>query len=258
MTQKHRIQARFGQAAAQYDYHARLQQRIAQTLVARAGLSESGALLDIGCGTGWLLKHLAGRAPDARLIGLDLSKEMLATARHGWPCDAPSPLWLQGDAEALPLKAASVDTVVSSLALQWCEISRALDEIIRVLKPGGKALIATLVEGTLPELTRAYQTLDRPSPVNAFPDVDALSALLDTMSAAEATCAIRWEREDHPELSGALAHLRGIGANTPLNDAPTRLPARRFAHAFKAASRGPGFSISYRVAYLTLHRLDRS
>ena len=96
-------------------------------LVASAG----GAVLDVGCGTG---RNLPLYARGTRVIGVDVSADALARARRRRP-DVPL---VQADAEALPFRAASFDTVVS--ALVFCSVpdaGRGLLETRRVLRPEG-------------------------------------------------------------------------------------------------------------------------
>jgi ubiquinone/menaquinone biosynthesis C-methylase UbiE len=91
----------------------------------------AGAVLDVGCGTG---RNLPLYAPGTRVIGVDVSGDALARARGRRP-DVPL---VQADAEALPFRGASFDTVVS--ALVFCSVpdaGRGLLEVRRVLRPDG-------------------------------------------------------------------------------------------------------------------------
>ena len=91
----------------------------------------SGAIHDIGCGTG---RNLPLYRPGARVVGVDVSAASLARARRR---RAGVPL-VQADAEALPFRAGTFDTVVS--ALVFCTVpdaSRGLTEVRRVLRSDG-------------------------------------------------------------------------------------------------------------------------
>jgi ubiquinone/menaquinone biosynthesis C-methylase UbiE len=93
-----------------------------------------GALLDLGCGTGAFLAQaqLAGFDPT---YGIDASAEMLATAQH----NAPSAKLHLGSFENLPWSMATFDQVTSIEALYYCpDPGLALQEVARVLKPGGR------------------------------------------------------------------------------------------------------------------------
>ena len=100
----------------------------------------NGEVLEIGIGSGL---NLPFYGPDVRGIkGLEPASRLLATARRGPAAAGRAPLQLiQGSAEAIPLESDSVDTIVSTWTL--CSIPgaiRALEEMRRVLRPGGSLL----------------------------------------------------------------------------------------------------------------------
>jgi ubiquinone/menaquinone biosynthesis C-methylase UbiE len=102
-----------------------------------------GVILDVACGTGRFLAALADNYPDARLIGLDLSRPYLEeTARYVG--DNASVDLLEGLAEKMPLKAASVDIITMIYLLHEVpsEVRRQIaGECARVLRPGGRLII---------------------------------------------------------------------------------------------------------------------
>lgn len=115
-----------------------------------AGTSPT-SIVDLGCGTGQLAHRLAGRFPEARLVGVDLSAGMLAeaTARLG---SVPSGRWglLRADAERLPLRSSSVDVVVCTESFHWYpRQGPVLDGLREVLRPGGRLLIASVATITV-------------------------------------------------------------------------------------------------------------
>jgi ubiquinone/menaquinone biosynthesis C-methylase UbiE len=91
----------------------------------------AGRTLDVGCGTG---RNLPLIEASAHVIGLDPARESLLAARRR----APRVPLVQGDAQALPFRDGTFDTVVSGLV--FCSVpdpARGLVEVKRVLKPGG-------------------------------------------------------------------------------------------------------------------------
>ena len=110
-------------------------------------LTEKGEGADIGCGPGHLLFHLAKEAPALQLVGIDLSEEVLSQAEASAAARglAEKVSFKQGSAQELPFSDESLDLIVSSLSLHhWSEPTKVLDEVARVLRPGGAFLIFDL------------------------------------------------------------------------------------------------------------------
>ena len=99
-------------------------------------------LLDIGTGTGRVLEVMAPKVE--RAVGLDLSREMLAVARVNLErAGADNCSIRQGDMYQLPLQGASFDAVVIHQVLHYAEEpARAVAEAARVLRPGGRLVVA--------------------------------------------------------------------------------------------------------------------
>jgi ubiquinone/menaquinone biosynthesis C-methylase UbiE len=118
----------------------------------------AGSILDIGTGPGWLLVALRRSLPELELVGVDISPAMVATAqenikRAGY--DAAIDLRVAA-AEALPFPDESFDAVVSTGSLHhWNHPLAALNEVHRVLKTGGYALVYDLVRKLPPSVAEA-------------------------------------------------------------------------------------------------------
>jgi ubiquinone/menaquinone biosynthesis C-methylase UbiE len=94
-----------------------------------------GTILDIGCGTGRLLRAAARRWPGARLIGVEPAEDMVRVARRLTP-DAEFHV---AGAEALPLADAVADVAVSTISFHhWRDQAAGLREVARVLGPRGR------------------------------------------------------------------------------------------------------------------------
>jgi ubiquinone/menaquinone biosynthesis C-methylase UbiE len=125
------------------------QMRLLRWFVARRAieLMPQGRAVDLGCGPGHLVIKLAQMAPQLQVTGLDLSDEMLAEAeveaRRSGLGDRIS--FRKGDAVQIPFPDASLDLAVSTLSLHhWSDPVAVLDELARVLRPGGAFLILDL------------------------------------------------------------------------------------------------------------------
>lgn len=107
----------------------------------RALLAECppGRALDAACGTGRHAQYLAQLGH--QVIGVDACPEMLAEARRKVPCAT----FLVGDLNALPAETASMDLAVCTLALTHCRnISPAIAELARVVRPGGRVILSDI------------------------------------------------------------------------------------------------------------------
>jgi ubiquinone/menaquinone biosynthesis C-methylase UbiE len=104
----------------------------------RYGLTGELQILDLGCGSGEITRGLAQRFPQARLIGIDILDVSIARARSTRCADSDRIEFRVGDAFALELADASQDLVVCRHVSQSVpDFAQVLDEIRRVLKPGG-------------------------------------------------------------------------------------------------------------------------
>jgi len=109
-------------------------------------LDRSGDLplevLDVGCGTGVFAARARAALPRARIWGVDLVAEMLARGASRWRSDRGSSSAVQGDSERLPFPAGAFDVVTCSNSFHhYPHQDRAVAEMHRVLKPGGRLLL---------------------------------------------------------------------------------------------------------------------
>ncbi|MCU0646919.1 MAG: methyltransferase domain-containing protein [Gemmatimonadaceae bacterium] len=92
-------------------------------------------VVDIGCGTGWMVRRLA--ATGATVIGVEPSESLVAAARaNGLDVRL-------GSAEAVPLPAGCCSMIVCGVALPYMDPIRATREWSRLLRPGGRVVLTT-------------------------------------------------------------------------------------------------------------------
>lgn len=103
------------------------------------GFNGTETILDIGCGTGHLLKYLQTFAPQGLVIGVDFAEQMLARCKT----QVNRPLHtIQALAEELSIKSASVDIVINYCLYPHLKYKKkALREFNRILKPAGRYYI---------------------------------------------------------------------------------------------------------------------
>ena len=127
-------------------------ERIANDIAAAA--PDGARVLEVGCGPGHLSILLA-RRNGLDVTGLDLDPEMIRRARTNAERAAGigrgRPSFLVGDVASLPFPDGSLDLVASTLSVHhWSDPTAGLDEIGRVLRPDGRALIWDLRPGVVP------------------------------------------------------------------------------------------------------------
>jgi demethylmenaquinone methyltransferase / 2-methoxy-6-polyprenyl-1,4-benzoquinol methylase len=160
------------------------------------------SVLDVATGTGDLVIEMDRLLRPERIVGIDLSEEMLAVARRKTESDASIGAQLEfrwADVAQLPFADASFDAVTVSFGVRNFEdLQAGLAEMIRVLRPGGRCVVletstpraplvvfgnalalrifVPLVGRLLSKDPAAYRYL--PKTVAAFPQGEAFSALL--------------------------------------------------------------------------------
>ena len=100
------------------------------------------AILDVGCGTGRLLRKASEEWPNARLVGVDAAEKMIEQAKQLFP----QAEFHFAMAESLPLPDASVDLAFSTLSFHhWTNQAKGVSEVARVLRLQGSFLLADIV-----------------------------------------------------------------------------------------------------------------
>jgi ubiquinone/menaquinone biosynthesis C-methylase UbiE len=161
-----RIQ-RYGWDLAADDYEALWRSRLAPAhaaLLEAARLAPGQKVLDVACGAGAItLRAAAAVGPAGQATGVDLSGRMVEAARirtatGGGPANLR---FERMDAEALELPTAAFDAVLCSLGLMYLpDPERALAEMRRVLRPGGRLALAVWGERTRCAWAESFPIVD--------------------------------------------------------------------------------------------------
>jgi len=181
--------------------------RLAAAAVVRPG----DRVLDAACGTGDFAVADA-RAGAARVVGLDFSERMLEQARR----KASDVEWVRGDMLALPFEDGSFDAATVGFGVRNTDLERALLELRRVLRPGGRLAVLEITRprgplrlfyalwfdrvvplvGRLLPGGEAYSYL--PASVKRFPGAEELAELMGSAGFAR----VRYRR-----LGGSIVAL---------------------------------------------------
>ncbi len=148
----------FGRAAGDYGRHrAGFPDSFFRRLVEEGWLQGGARALDLGTGTGTIARGLAARG--LKVTGLDPSEAMLAEAKALAEAEKRSIRFVAGRAEETGLPAGSFDLVTAGQCWHWFDAGRACTEIRRLLRPGGRLVIAHFdwlpVQGSVVAATEA-------------------------------------------------------------------------------------------------------
>lgn len=208
------IQESFSRASKTYDEFSSFQKQIADGLLKKIeAISAVGRVLDIGMGTGYLLKHLSCFFTDTALFGCDVAFGMLSQAREN---KIPAQL-VQADAGALPFVDNSFALVVSNVSYQWVsDLAAAFCEVKRVLRENGRFYFTVFAERTLGELREIIREAAGQGADNmngTLPTKTSVHAALKALSFCDIEIEERRSRSYYRNLTALLNWLKQIGAN---------------------------------------------
>jgi SAM-dependent methyltransferase len=196
------------------------------------GTAGDGKILDVACGPGIITAALAGRAE--AVTAFDATPEMLKKARQRC-ADAglDNVLFEQGDAETMPFDDGTFDGVVNRLAIHhFSDPGRVLAEMVRVLRPGGLAVIADVVVSEDSEeaaLQNAIEIIRDPSHVRMLP--------ANELDAAIAGAGLEMQSQSTWDKAREFGEWMGI-VNDPQRVEPLRTVAGALANAGLTAGMG--------------------
>ncbi|MDQ6775708.1 MAG: class I SAM-dependent methyltransferase [Actinomycetota bacterium] len=161
---------RFVWGLGDYPSFAQLLDGAARLTVERSGVSEGERVLDVATGNGnaavW-----AARA-GARVTGLDLSPQLLESARARADEEGLGIDWVEGDAEDLPFADDEFDRVLSVFGAIFApRHERTAAELLRVARPGGTVALTSWVPDGVMGRMIAAQSIFIPPPADAEPPV---------------------------------------------------------------------------------------
>lgn len=171
-------------------------------VIDRAEIRPGESVLDLGTGTGSVALRVASLVGnDGRVIGNDISKEMLGLAAHkAKSLDITNVEFQEGRAESIPAEDSSFDVVLASLSLMYViDRAAAACEIGRVLRPGGRLVAAVWAAPDKCDIVLFQQTAGSFAPPPPVPGVGPgamanPSDFLDQLSQSGVEAQVETER----------------------------------------------------------------
>ena len=213
-----KIQDSFSRVAGCYEKYADLQNILGEELLEQVLACERDYrhILDIGCGPGRLLKKLKVFFPESRLVGFDLSREMLRQV------SCAKIHLLAGDAVSLPFKDSFFDLLLSGATYQWVrDLPVAFREASRILRDGGDFIFSCFGSQTLSELRSCLGIENNP-----LPEAEFVEEVLKGAGFSDIELKVKRRKKHFDNLVALLSWLKYIGANQISHYQPLLTPAR--------------------------------
>jgi malonyl-CoA O-methyltransferase len=238
------IAARFGARAESYEAHAGLQEAVAKRLAGLLPDFDSPNVLELGCGTGLMSRHLVARYPQGHFVLTDVSPAMIAQCRRNLAGRADGRVSYEVMDAGEAGGRAGLDLIVSSMTLHWVSDSVAtLERLRRLLAPGGVLLYASLGPDSFVEWRAVLATERLPSGIAPLPELPGVV-----------------EEEhltpDNDSLS-FLRRMKAVGGLTP-REGYAALSAGALRRALRATNLRFGGRVTWHIVYGVLRSPEAS
>lgn len=252
--------------AGDYPLMAAALEPVSALAVDAAAVSAGDRVIDVATGTGNAALQAAARG--ATVLAVDTEPSLLALARDRAVAAGALVEWLEGDAQALPARTGKADVVVSVFGVMYArDHARAARELVRVLAPAGRIVLAAWTPGSLMPtmgLVVAPYLPAQPAasgPPSRWGDPDSLSELLNDAGARlleSRTQQLFLRFDDVKEAADFLIRTAGhIVSEEPRITDQGRWQALQdnmitfVAQHLQSGSRGPQLQLEYLLATAT-------
>jgi malonyl-CoA O-methyltransferase len=233
------IAARFGARAESYERHAGLQRAVADHLARLLPERDSPNVLELGCGTGLLSRHLLARYPEGRFVLSDAAPAMIAECRRNLAAGDQSRISFEVMDAGEAGGHAELDLIVSSMTLHWLANPVAsLERLRRLLAPDGVLLYATLGPDSFAEWRAVLAREGLPS---GLAEIVPLPGVVEEERLVPDADALAF-----------LERMKAVGGLTP-REGYTPLSPGALRRAIRAANREGG-RVTWHIVYGRLTR----
>lgn len=247
----------FDKAAAVYHKNAEVQKQVADRLIASLDpwkeILPPGAVLELGCGTGFTSQGLSELFPARKLIISDASANMVDACRNNIG-DVENVEFRVQDGEDIPVENPTYAMTISNFVAQWFrQPAYTLCQWLEVTKPGGLLLAAFPGNESFPEWKKHAQTLGLPYTRNTLPDTEEmvikLSSDVTQVDFYEDTITQKFE-----SAANFFRHLKHIGAGSQLNGRSLSPKEMRMLINYWDEQETDGVKVSWHVVFLAVKR----
>lgn len=215
---KQNISNNFSRAAITYNQYSEIQKEVAAELFFRVKnkIKPGSKILDLGCGTGYLAKIINAEMilsgfsnPAIEITQIDISNKMVEIAQQ-----IKNTKTLVADMEKLPLPYNEFDIVISSLAAQWGDLTKILNEIRRVKKTNAPYIISTLGSKSFKEIRENFPEIK----MRQIDDINIIKEKLKKANITNLFIKSQLIKKEYNTLLDFFHTLKNIGANTSENN----------------------------------------
>jgi len=249
---KRNVSNNFGKAQHSYDSYGSVQNKTAQELLAcvvkRMGSKKIQKILEIGCGTGFLSKHILNHFKESQFFVTDIAQPLVQQC-HASLSNITA---IVCDGESLPLERSfKLDLIIANMAFQWFfDFELSIDRLFNQTK---MLAFSIPIEGSFETWCNAHQLLAIQNRMLKFYSYTQLEAILKALKPKRLSINvidISYEVASAIEL---LKYLKKLGANTNLNGDRYKIFELRSLCKLIDASKGKDLA-NYKIAICVLER----
>ena len=208
-------------------------------------------VLELGCGTGFLTIGLMQLFPDAAFVISDISVDMLDHCRSNIP---PAMTGRKGIApyfERYNISEANIekeyDLIISALAFQWLsDLDPVMNNIKARLKPGGKLIFSTLLEGTFSTLHKVFSELDIEYPGPKLLNEEELKAKCTMFDSCRIHTSL--QKAEHDSIMEFLKQVQLTGAKNASGKPVSVSDMRKILRRYEELEGGGSIVVDYMLA----------